>query len=384
MSLNADIKTPTLSLEELLATGAGEQSTGEDTVLSVAAQDAPTAVINVDTREGVDHATTLNQDEIDLLPQLHNKINIISEQGEKLVEMEDLQSDIENKDAISMVDADEVNATFEGMYTESFTSKRFSKTHSKVGLSDVKKFMTSKIAVTREALVSDFREVITKDVPQVQEQLDALQTQGIEKAVDLISKTCMRLTEIHDKLTANPNLIIPLSDNRFVNLGKEDFTTVQIDQVSKDTPFSAPGFNLAFNELVRIWKTNSGVRILSCLAKGQTPTGSIKAMFSSYEAPAPVGLTLDVIMAMFASKQGVDYNAWLVEIAQGEIRDLNDQITEANNVIDNAQAAQSFITHSASKVNSIVSQLGRVKATVQDIGQFAQAALTVVETLTSA
>lgn len=387
MSLNADVTAPVVSLEELLASDAGDQKTGTDNVLSVAAADAPTAVVNVDLKEGASGDTTLNQSEIELIPQLNTKINFISEEGEKLVDMKDIQSDIENKDAISMVDADEVNATFEGLYTETFTSKRFSKSKSQVGLKAVKEFMAKKIKYTRETIATTFREVVGKDAPLVLSELQALQGKGIESAIDTISQTCLALTEIRQKLEVNPNLVFPFDNNEFINLGQVDFTSIAIEKANPGTPISTAEFIASFNELITLWKKSSGVRVLAAMTQSSCKDADIEKVFNAADAPLPIGLTLEVLLTMFGTVKGASYNAWLTHAAEGLIQDFNTWNQEASGAdqsIEDEQAADAFITHSASTLSSITMRLGKTQAVVSDIANFAKHAKTVVCILANA
>ena len=390
MSLNDHLsETPvggTFTLEDLgLDTGLGPeikkpfvtQDETHDGVLGVEKTGAPSAIIESDMQTPGPHDTTLSQSEIEAIPSWNTKIRILKENGDKLVDMIDVQKDIENHDAVSQTQTDVIEATFESFYSPANSKKMYTTFESRTNLAYAKNFMSNRIKASMEALLTEFEEVKTTGMAQMSKDMVAARDYCLTEMRDTINEAIGKIASIKDRLLQGP-VILPFQDNQFIDMLSCDWSQIDLDQLKHGVPLT-DDFRKDFSMMKNIWEKDEKLKTfmtgLHELYKSEHPDcqtpNNYEGLFAATVVCAFGDFTNDYLYDSFV--KAVDVKTEIIQ----------DQISSIASEIETDPAKVSLISDRTTDIVDMAEDLAGYQTHIKNMAQFAKAASCVLVNLIS-
>jgi hypothetical protein len=390
MSLNAHLSdTPTggtFTLEDLgLDTGLGPsvkqplitRDQMHKGVLGIETEDSPVAIIESDMATPGPHNTTLSQDEIEAIPTWNNKIRIIKENGDKLVDMIDIQKDIENHDSVSQTKTDVIEATFESFYSSGNSKKMYTTFESRTNLAYTKKFMADKIKATTEALITEFEDLKTNGMAQMSKDMLAARDYCLTEMRDTINQAVGKIASIKDRLLQGP-VILPFQDNQFIDMLSQDWMTIDLDQMLHGVPVS-DDFRRDFNMVKNIWEKDAKLKSfmtgLHDLYKSNNPGCETPNNFE--------GLYAATILCAFGDFTNDYLYDTFVKAVDVKTEIVQSRINEIASEIESDQSKVSLISNRTTDIVDMAQDLADHQTHIKNMADFAKAASCVLVNLIS-
>lgn len=152
------------------------------------------------------------------LPTLDSSFKMVQNGATKIVELEDVASEIMDSDEISQSEAELISTAFEGFFDQVRLSE-FTRTPSKTNLAFTKRFIEGKISLAKENFHSKFKTFLEEPLDDALDVLEELQEEYIPALREELSKLQASATLLKDSIANNPHLI--LADGyEFVDLRK--------------------------------------------------------------------------------------------------------------------------------------------------------------------
>lgn len=390
MSLNAHLsETPTIegfTLESLgLDTGLGPNADAKlitkdqvhDGVLGIEKQGAPTAVIDSDMSTPGPHDTSLSQTEIEAIPTWNNKIRIIKENGDKLVDMIDIQKDIENHDSVSQHKTDVIEATFESFYSPSNSKKMYTTFESKTNYNYTMNFMKSKIQATAEALLTEFEEFKTSGMAQMTKDVVAARDYCLTDMRDSINEAVGKIASIKERLLAGP-VILPFADNQFIDMLSCNWLDIDLDQLKQGVPVT-DDFRKDFGMVKGIWQKDAKLKEfmtgLHELYRSNNPDTQTPNNFE--------GLYAATILCAFGDFANDYLYDQFIQSLDNNSKMIEEKIHTLSNEIQGDPAKVSLISNNATDIVELSEDLASKQTHMQNMANFAKAASCVLVNLIS-
>lgn len=227
-------------------------------VLGEQKANAPTAVIETDMSTPGPHNTNLSQDEISEIPTWDSKIKIIKEHADKIVDMRAVQQDIEGSGAIDRVHSDIVEATFEGLYSPQNLRGMYTTFESRTNYDMTRSFMAKKIALSVEALMTEYAYVNTDGASEQAEAILKSRDFCSMELRDILKEAVSHIQAVTDILAQGP-IILPTKDGQFIDMTNVDYSQLDIDNIKTSVPFT-DAFYDHFKKMSCIWKETADLR----------------------------------------------------------------------------------------------------------------------------
>lgn len=377
MSLNNWKPNSTMTLEDLglentppVATE--NQSEDNKPLVDPPPTDAPEAIVNTDMRPDASTDTSLNDDEIKELPQWAVKINLIEEDGNKLVDMKKVREDIETGGQMNQGVAETIDATFEKFLSPARPVQGFTKNDSKVGLSAAQFFMKQKFQASLEALGQRLEEYIEVEMPQLQDQLQVLKNDQCHDVYTQVRKTISDVEDASCKL-ADATIVLPFQDQQFINILCDDLYNVDIDKLEQSVPLDQK-FRESFSRMQTIWKTTPTVRnmVVAFEQSADTDTDPETLIVGDTKGTLAFGLTLTRLMKAYSSRHA----DILYESALAQSKLLEDQMAKETLEIQNCQPDDyrnvDFIASRTDQLAAITNSAVSIKGALESVAEFSR------------
>ncbi len=380
MSLNAHlVETPTHETFTLETLGLSDNNKRmvtrdevKDDVLSMAPDNAPSAIIQSDMRTIGPHDTTLSSQEISQIPEWNNKIQLLLDTSDKLVDMKDVQKDIENNNGISQRQTDVIEATFENFYGSGNIRGMYTPFDSITNLPYARRFISEKIRSTTESLLTQFEEVRTDTMSAVAQEVIKTKDYCLTEFRDDINSAVGVITSIKDKLLAGP-VILPFNDGEFINVLNEDLSKLDLTQIKSGVPLS-DDFRRSFAMMLDVWNKDSLIRqTLTNLHKEYLSRNPDCVLPSTHE-----GLFTATIIAAFGEFSNDVLYDHFVTVSQKDADCLRQKIDEVAAELPKHDNPGELISSKASVIGSVVKNLVSINSHTRNLAQFAKASAVVL------
>ena len=243
---------------------------------------------------------------LEALPEMDVSFKIVSDQAEKLVDMETIEGDIIGDDTISQPKAEELGMAFESFFKGPIRLNEFTKTPSKVNFQYAKKHMAGSIKLAQESLVSSFGLFVDEPLNcsiQALEKIREVYLPDIQERCAFLQSAAVAILP---QFSTNKDLVVPYKDVRtpgvdsFVNIGTMDIMLLDIDCIlspKKDlTVIKAAVQNiqnlLSKNHVLRslLWSSTQDGSLEACMTpeaqiKSAGFTTSINGLFTFFAHP---------------------------------------------------------------------------------------------------
>lgn len=271
MSLNSQVQAPyhgDFTLESLGLSGQPENidHLNDENVLGYQTPNSLDATITTDTTNGEQTTTSMADSETAQLPDWNTKINLITENANKIVDMKAVQKDIEDGGSMSQDKAQEIQATFEGFFDNSNKLHHFTTFESKTGYNKAIAFMSSKIQATSEALITEFREAQAGSIGELARAIDKVREFCSEDLRDMVNKAINEISAVHELVKAGP-IVLPFEGDIFIDMTAVNLLEVDVDKIKYGVPVSEE-FKLAYSKMKELWGGNEQVRLAICNMAG--------------------------------------------------------------------------------------------------------------------
>lgn len=336
------------------------------------------AIINVDMTPGASTDTSLSQEEIEQIPNWAAQINLIEEDSSRLVSMKEVQADILGGEQMSLEKAENVDATFENFFTPSNPKQGFSTYDSKVGLAYAMRFMDKKIKATHEDVIQRLHAYSENEIPQAQIDLAALKEDRVHDTICAIRTTVDRLQEATPKLV-NAVIVLPFSDQRFINMFKEDLSALDINDLDRSVPLSQE-WRSAFSKMQSSWCKNPHVRwIFQTLAsQSKNELQEIEFGDTSERSATSCELLLTKLIDTYTSENCEILYDSLLNCAEGILQRLLEQGREIKQCQPDLYNNIDFIKSRAEQLSSVSAEATHVQGVLNMLKDFSTSVCTVV------
>lgn len=347
-------------------------------------EDKPLAVINVDnTPEGDPTTTTLNQSEIEQIPNWDVKINLIQEDSTKLVDMMDLRKDIENDETMNRSSAETINATFESFISPTNPLGGFTTLHSKVGFNKTMFFMDRQIKSTMENLQARIGDFVQTEVPEIQKQLEDTKTDDLQATFSSIMEACACMSR-NVQMFCNGTVVIPTGGRTFSDLKTDPLCGVDPDAIPLDYPLSK-GAREALTEMRQVWNTSAFVRGSLCVMRQALQedqnTDDLEISYGDEGNLAPMYLP-DVI-EVFGNTNAPKYYQCLFRYTEGLTDAIKKTVKDVETGSTDPYQQANLIQTSAKTLGHVANETNKAKAALNDLSRFASASACFVDALAS-
>lgn len=326
---------------------------------------APEAIVNVDTTNPGER--TLNDSEIEQIPQWAVKINLIEEKGSKLVDMLEVRKDIEGDEAMSLPQAEVINATFENFITASRPLASFSKSSSNIGLADSLKFMHDRVRVTAESLQEELEAYKSTQAPELRTVTQSLRDDGIYDAFCVIREACNEISK-HAPFFDGKTIIVPVDDGAFFNVLTESLITLDSTKIDPKIPLSQETRD-ALETLKTLWSNSDLMRNIVSIATIHASGNQNQVT----ESLTGLNLTVCDILKIFASERSDEMYENMANFTQ-DLKETTDEALDglAAKNEDPYREANMIVTQ-AQAVGQAASQTLKANSALQDVAKFAKA-----------
>lgn len=351
---------------------------------NLAPEDKPLAVINVDNTEAGDPtSTSLNQSEIEQIPNWDVKINLIQEDANKLIDMMDLRKDIEGDDSMNRSSAEAINATFESFITSTNPINGFTTLHSKVGLNASKFFMDRNIKATMENLQERISDFVATEVPDIQKQLEVAKGENLQETFSSIMEAC----SVMEKQTCvfdNGTIVIPTGGRTFADLKTDPLCSLKVDDIPLDYPLSKCARE-ALSEMQQVWNSSAFVRCSQYAMKvALDDDANIEEVEVSYGDEGNLApMYLPDVIEVFGNIQAPKYYQSLFSYTEGLSRELQETVKTVERGSTDAYQRANMIQTSAKALGHVANETHKSQAALGDLSKFAKAAACFVDAITS-
>lgn len=376
MSLNDHLEPTQFGVFTLEDLGLATTDQVKDDVLSVAPDNAPVAVITTDIATPGPHPTSMNQSEIEEMPNWASKIRILKENATKIVDMRDVQKDIENGARISQGGGDVIEATFESFYSHTNPRVTYTPFESKTNLAYASSFMTGKIKASMEALITEFRSVVTDSEDEVTKDLLKTREYCVHELRDEINRAVTDIEAACAKLCLGP-VILPFDNGEFMDMTKINFIDVNLETVKTGVPISDE-FRKAYRDMVDLWKGSNKLRTF------------VAGLLDIYKAENANSVLPTVYDGLYCATILTAFGKWTSDsVYDGYVSELDNSQVELNErrellkteVETNPENADVVISTSGARLATLAEEMSGMEAEAKNLGDFIKACSVVVTNL---
>lgn len=364
MGLNSYVETPTLgtfTLEDLVTT----DQLNSAGVLGLEQPNAPTAIIETDMRSAGPHDTSLSEKELEAIPTWDNKIRILKEHADKIVDMKDIQKDIENTGTINQDRTDVIEATFESFYTNINSRNKYTNFDSITNLSYTKTFMDRKIRVSMEALMTEYEDIDTNAASEMAKDLLENREFCIHELRDTINKGIEDIQAVCRQLCQGP-VILPFQDDQFIDMTCVDLSEVDIDKLKSGVPVTQE-FIEAFGRMSAIWKSNTFLR------------NFVEGLMTLYKETHPDCQTPDIYSGLYLATILTAFGEWTSDKMYDEYVTSTDTKAEkiqelqadlSNELKQGSVDAAYVISQKGGELMKLATEAAEAKGQSRELGEF--------------
>ncbi len=375
MSLNAHLEqTPDQGNFTLESLGLTTDPIGPDGVLDMKPDNAPTAVIQTDMRTPGTHDTSLDSKEIAEIPSWNNRVCVMTDTANKIVDMVEIQKDIEGVGLMSADKSHVIEATFENFYSASNPKSMYSQQETKVNYQSACAFMNKRIKATTEALVTQFREVNTTGMAEMAEDVLKAREYCVDELRDIINDSVNKVVAIKDIVLQGP-VILPFNGDIFIDMMEVDLSTVDLDQIKQGVPLTQE-FRDNFAKLKQLWMNQPLRACLSLITECQDAplAGEAEPVLKTLGD----GLTARFIVAIVGMEVYRTYYQQSIELSEKAQRDLESEMRMVNTALEAGENIHSLISPKSEKLEGLSKQVARIKGDAVSFGEFFQASAAVL------
>ena len=166
------------------------------------------------------------QDLLNRLPKMDVSFKMVQKGATKIVELEDVQSEIEDNDTITQTNAEMVSTAFEGFF-DHVRLAEFTRTPSKTNLSFTKRYMEQHVKLAKEDFHGKFKAFLADPLDDAIDLIEKLEEDYIPTLTAEYAKLQASATMLKDAIRTNKHLILA-NGYEFVDLRKLSLQTPDV------------------------------------------------------------------------------------------------------------------------------------------------------------
>lgn len=166
-----------------------------------------TLVTKVENTYEEDPPVKLGKTLLSQLPKMDTSFRLVQNGASKVVELEDIQSEISSGDAISQTNAELVSTAFEGFFDHVRLSE-FTRTPSKTNFTFTKRYMEKHIQLAKEDFHFNFKTFLQDPLDDAMDLIEKLEGDYIPILTTEFSELQASASLLKDSIANNKNLIL--------------------------------------------------------------------------------------------------------------------------------------------------------------------------------
>jgi hypothetical protein len=181
------------------------------------------------------NVTQLQPEELSKLPNLDVKFQLVKDNVNRVVELQDVESDILSQESISRTDAVFINDVFKGLLGNSLKLEEFTQSPTKTNYLFVKNFMRLKISQEQLNTIANFKTFLDEPLKDAKAVLAKLKDFYIGEVTYNFRNINSKAQEDLDNLMKNKNMVVAY-ESEFKNLSTIPFTVLDFSKVKLPLP----------------------------------------------------------------------------------------------------------------------------------------------------
>jgi hypothetical protein len=330
-----------------------------------------------ETNELKAHSVQIEEDFEKKLPSMDVTLKLVEGNQTKLVDLEDVEADILGEGKVCQDKADEINATFEGLYDGPISRLHYTKLPSTLNFSVVKQHMRSRIAQEEAVLVSNFQAMVDQPLEDAKRTLHEMQDAYMHHIRGDFGNLAARAMDLPKKILEAKNLMVQV-DRDFVNLSKIDLTSPPSETLNVN---GNPKFDQLCQGMKRLFMDRKFKALVLAVGNEVHPAEAINNGYIMEFKDHPV--TIESLINFYRYSGLVDYLDSMSDTVRSTIEQLEKIQAEGKGLQGNVQAIREYLTANGEELTGAAQYHMNVVRRLLDLNYlnfFAQELFTFFET----
>lgn len=302
----------------------------------------------------------LSDDQLAQLPNLDVSFQIVKDNSNRVIELEDVESEILAQESINRTDAITINDVFKGLLGSHIKLEEFTQTPSKTNFGYVKHFMQTRIAQEQQNVVSSFQTFFDGPLNAASEMLDKLICEYLDSCyfnfrdVYNNNKGCLQ------SVVANKNAVI-IYGSEFKNITTIPLNQLDVGKIGVSLDNKEQLTN-AVENIKNIFNDNVFNSFIFGSMDGKSATDSLT--YESITQYANSTIDGQVLFKIFETLNITDNIEQLKTVIQDNIKYISELKEEFNSDIDNYDSVGKFLIKNNLQIQNIIKSIKNISSLV--------------------